>query len=221
MSTVAFNWLEDESARDLRRWALAGAVVVGVHLTVISAFLYTHPSEEIGDSSSIVTIDLAPSEDIIDQPEVAPQPEVEQKPETPPPPEETETMVAPEEKPPEKIEQQKPPPPPPPMPARSKGGTQNPVAPSWETGLMKHLQQYKRYPAGAQERGEEGIALLSFSVDRTGHVLEHRVVQSSGHPDLDAEVSAMIERAQPLPPFPPSMLQPKLNLTVPIRFSLR
>jgi protein TonB len=32
---------------------------------------------------------------------------------------------------------------------------------------------------------------------------------------------SMIERAQPLPPFPTSMPQAKLDLTVPIRFSLQ
>jgi periplasmic protein TonB len=31
----------------------------------------------------------------------------------------------------------------------------------------------------------------------------------------------MVVRAQPLPAFPPSMTQSKLDLTVPIRFSLR
>jgi periplasmic protein TonB len=46
-------------------------------------------------------------------------------------------------------------------------------------------------------------------------------VRSSGHPELDKEVVSMIERAQPLPPFPPSMPQEKLDLTVTIRFSLR
>jgi protein TonB len=63
--------------------------------------------------------------------------------------------------------------------------------------------------------------MLSFSVDRNGRVLAHEIVRSSGHPELDKEVVSMIERAQPLPPFPPSMPQAKLDLTVPIRFSLR
>ena len=31
----------------------------------------------------------------------------------------------------------------------------------------------------------------------------------------------LIARAQPLPPFPASMTQPRIDLTVPIRFSLR
>jgi hypothetical protein len=32
---------------------------------------------------------------------------------------------------------------------------------------------------------------------------------------------AMIQRAEPLPAFPASMTEPQLDLTVPIRFSLR
>jgi hypothetical protein len=32
---------------------------------------------------------------------------------------------------------------------------------------------------------------------------------------------AMIMRAEPLPPFPASMTQERIDLTVPIRFSLR
>jgi periplasmic protein TonB len=65
------------------------------------------------------------------------------------------------------------------------------------------------------------VVLLSFSVDRAGHVLSHQIVRSFGHPELDAEVTSMIERAQPLPAFPTSMTDDKLDLTVPIRFSLR
>jgi len=34
-------------------------------------------------------------------------------------------------------------------------------------------------------------------------------------------VMTMIERAEPLPAFPASMKQPQLDLTIPIRFSLR
>jgi TonB family protein len=62
---------------------------------------------------------------------------------------------------------------------------------------------------------------VEFSVDRNGRVLAHEIVRSSGHPELDKEVISTIERAQPLPAFPPSMPEEKLDLTVPIRFSLR
>jgi len=55
----------------------------------------------------------------------------------------------------------------------------------------------------------------------SNNVLNREVVRSSGHRELDNEVMSMIERAQPLPPFPASMPQVKLDLTVPIRFSLQ
>ena len=92
---------------------------------------------------------------------------------------------------------------------------------SWRDRLIAHLQRNKRYPDGAQSRREQGTAVLSFTIDRDGHVLARHIVRSSGISELDAEVLAMVQRAQPLPPFPPSMPQARMNLTVPIRFSLR
>jgi protein TonB len=77
------------------------------------------------------------------------------------------------------------------------------------------------YPPEAQSRHEQGVVLLGFTLDRNGHVLAHNIARSSGYADLDNEVMAMIVRAQPLPPFPASMTQPRIDLTVPIRFSLR
>jgi len=218
MTALALGWFEDEDPRDLRRWAMAAAIVLAVHLGAIAAYLYVHEPDEIGDESSTVSVELSPLDSDIEQPEIAPVPETQQKPAEQTPPDESPTIVPPpEEKPVEQNQEQKPPTPA--MPARVKGGAPR-VEPSWQTGLVKHLQQYKRYPSGAQERGEEGVVLLSFSVDRSGHVLARKVVKSSGYPELDDEVLSMIQRAEPLPPFPPNMLEPKLDLTVPIRFSL-
>ena len=219
MTALALRWFEDEDPRDLRRWTIAAAVVLAVHLGAIAGYLYVHEPDEIGDESSVVAVELAPIDSDVDQPEIAPVPETQEKQVELPPPDTSETIVAPpEEKPVEKNVEKRPPTPA--MAARTKGGAPR-VEPSWQTGLVKHLQQYKRYPSEAQERGEEGVVLLSFSVDRDGHVLARRVMQSSGYPALDDEVMAMIERAQPLPPFPPTMPEPKLDLIVPIRFSLR
>jgi periplasmic protein TonB len=221
MTALALSWLEDENPRDLRRWAFAAVTVVAIHAAAIGGYVaYTSWTEQVpvGDDWH-VDFDLPPSDSDVDQPEIAPQPEAaEQKPvEQPPPPDTSQISALPEQP----VQEEQKPPAPPPQPARVKGGSQNTVAPTWETNLIKHLQQYKRYPGGAESRGEEGIVTLNFSVDRNGHVLAHQIVRSSGYPELDAEVLSMIERAQPLPPFPPSMQQEKLDLTVPIRFSLR
>jgi periplasmic protein TonB len=222
MTAQTLSWFDDNDPRELRRWAIAAAVVLGVHLGGVGLYAYLHQPEEIGDDTSPITIDLTPSDDTVDQPEIAPVPEsqpktVDQPP--PPPPDTSEAVMEPQEPPPpQPVEETRPPSPA--VPARVKGGAPR-IAPSWQTELVRRLEQYKRYPSDAQSRGVEGIVMLNFSVDRNGRVLAHEIVRSSGHPELDKEVVSMIERAQPLPPFPPSMPQEKLDLTVPIRFSLR
>ncbi len=237
MSVLALSWFEDEDPPDLIRWAVAGALVLGIHAGAIAFYLQWHEPDEIGDDASTVTVELSPIESTPDAVErdVAPAPEtmIESKPlpevrkeEKPPeevkleqPPDETPAIVPePVVKPPEKIEEARPPAPV--TAQKAKGGAPR-IEPSWQSSLVRHLQRYKRYPGDAQARSEQGVVVLSFSVDRTGHVLTHRIAHSSGFADLDAEVMAMIQRAEPLPAFPASMTEPQLDLTVPIRFSLR
>jgi periplasmic protein TonB len=221
MSVLALPYFEDEDPRDLRRWAIAAAIVFAIHASAVGGYLFFHRPDEIGDANAPLAFDLAPSDDTIDQPEIAPVPEEQPKQveEPPPPPEPSQAVVAPpDEPPPQPIEHRKPPTPA--VPARVKGGAPR-VEPAWQTALVRHLQQYKRYPSDAQSRGEEGVVQLSFTVDRSGHVLNRQIVRGSGHRELDNEVMSMIERAQPLPPFPATMPQAKLDLTVPIRFSLQ
>jgi protein TonB len=91
---------------------------------------------------------------------------------------------------------------------------------SWRDLIMARLQQNKRYPSSAESQRQQGVVTLSFTVDRNGRVLARKIAKSSGVTALDDEVMAMIERAQPLPAFPPAMPQSLVNLTVPIRFSL-
>jgi periplasmic protein TonB len=91
---------------------------------------------------------------------------------------------------------------------------------SWRSQLAAHIARYKRYPAEAEARHDTGTVRLSFTMDRNGRVLSRHIQGSSGSAALDQEVLSMIERAQPLPAFPPGMPQPRMTLVVPIRFSL-
>ena len=235
MTAISLGWFEEEQPRDFVRWGTAAAIVLGVHAAAIAFYLVSHQPEEIGDDASAVTIELAPIENTPDAVErdVTPAPEtmIESKPlpkppDNPPPeekveqapPEETPTVIPEQaEQPPEKVEEPKPPAPV--TAQRAKAGAPH-IASSWESSLVRHLQRYKRYPSEALSRSEEGIVLLSFSIDRNGHVLARHIARSSGHPDLDNEVMDMIMRAEPLPAFPTNMPQAQLDLTVPIRFSM-
>jgi len=86
--------------------------------------------------------------------------------------------------------------------------------------LQAWLERHKGYPRRARLRHQEGTALLYFVMDGNGRVLEYRLEKSSGHALLDREVKEMIERAQPLPRIPEHMQQTRLELVVPVRFSL-
>jgi protein TonB len=210
MNAPALAWFEDDDPRDLARWLIAAALVVGIHAVLISGYLFWHqPDEDVGDDSSVVSVELTVPE--IDQQEQA-------KVDAPTPPKETtDDAVLPEEKPPEKVEMTNPAPR---TTVRTDSGAPR-IDPSWQTILIKHIQRFKNYPSGARARNEQGVVLLAFSLDADGHVLERHIVKSSGHPDLDAEVLAMIMRAQPLPAFPPSMTETRLDLTVPFLFNLQ
>jgi periplasmic protein TonB len=79
------------------------------------------------------------------------------------------------------------------------------------------LNNHKRYPETARQRGEEGRAVLRFGVDRSGRVVEYTIVKSSGYPDLDTAIDEMM-RGATLPPFPASMTQTRQEFTVNIHY---
>jgi protein TonB len=93
------------------------------------------------------------------------------------------------------------------------------VSAGYRALLSAWLENHKRYPDTARQRGEEGRAVLRFEVDRSGRVIDYAVAKSSGYPDLDASIEEMM-RSAILPPFPAGMTQPRIEVSVTIRFSL-
>lgn len=92
---------------------------------------------------------------------------------------------------------------------------------NWQAKVVTVLERNKRYPAGAQSRGEQGTVQISFTIDRQGRLLASRVARTSGAPLLDAEAQALLQRAQPFPVPPGDVPGQEIALTVPIRFNFR
>ncbi|MGP1254344.1 MAG: TonB family protein [Kiloniellales bacterium] len=101
------------------------------------------------------------------------------------------------------------------------GGGRPGAAADYMAQLQAWLEKHKEYPRRAQLRRQQGTALLYFVMDRDGQVIEYRLEESSGYELLDREVSAMIERAQPLPKMPDDLREARLELVVPVQFFLR
>jgi periplasmic protein TonB len=75
MSMTALSWHDDRRPRELARWAIAAAVVVGVHAGALMYLLAVHEPDIVG--SNVVTVELAPIDstpDAVDQ-DVTPAPE--------------------------------------------------------------------------------------------------------------------------------------------------
>ena len=106
-----------------------------------------------------------------------------------------------------------------PMPGASSHNSD--AVPNWKSQLVARLERFKRYPSAAESRGEQGVAQLSFSVDRGGGVHHARIVRSSGSSVLDEATLALVERAAPLPPPPSEIAGAQIAVTVPIRYSIR
>jgi protein TonB len=111
------------------------------------------------------------------------------------------------------------------VPAAPMQGRLTPVpsntVPTWKMHILALLERNKRYPEAAQSRRQEGVAQVFFSIDRQGHVINSRLVRSSGASTLDDEALALLRRAEPFPPPPPELPGARVDLTVPIRFNLR
>jgi periplasmic protein TonB len=95
------------------------------------------------------------------------------------------------------------------------------VQPNWRSALIGRLQQAKRYPASSRAREEQGVATITFTIDRQGHVVSVALTRSSGSAALDEEAVALIRRAEPLPALPPEMHGDTITLTAPITFVLQ
>jgi protein TonB len=108
----------------------------------------------------------------------------------------------------------------PPAPMASAAPSSSAV-PGWRGELIGRLQRAKRYPDAARERDEQGVATVTFTMDRNGHVLSASLVHSSGSPALDEEAVAMVHRADPLPPMPAELAGNTVKFTLPVTFSLR
>lgn len=235
----------------LKRWIIAAAFVLGMHVAVAAGLglAWTSSDGSAGGPQDAVLVDMvafeapaaepAPAvpEQIEPVPEPIPEPEPEPVPEPEPEPvpePEPEPLPEPEPMPePEPVE-------PPKEPevvrdqssARQLAAAQQPSrhveavgsqgsVVTWQGLLARHLERHKRYPRDARIRHEEGTVAVRFRMTRNGDVQDCALVRSSGHGSLDRAACELVLRAQPLPPPPPAIPGTTLEMTVPVEYSLR
>lgn len=92
---------------------------------------------------------------------------------------------------------------------------------TWKRQFLDHLDRHKRYPQEALARGQRGVVQVQFTIDRSGHIRDLHLTESSGSKSLDEEAIAVFRRASPLPAPPASMPDQQLSFVLPIRFNVK
>lgn len=90
---------------------------------------------------------------------------------------------------------------------------------TWQKELAAHFNKYKRYPADRFMRRAEVV--VSFVLDRVGHVVSTRVVKGSGDQSFDEAALSMLRRSDPVPPPPPLVADEGLTFTLPVIFHVK
>jgi protein TonB len=222
--------LATQDAGELRRWAISGAIVILLHAGATMALINWPEQDEVAEPALALVIDLAPvasaprapQTDLSPgptQPEESPPEPVKPVDELPPPKVESAlnpavTLAPPKPEPEQKTVVQ-PPAQTATAPSPSDSVAARAAASKWGAEINAHLDRFKRY------KGDKGVALLAFSIDRQGHLVESHVVKSSGSALLDEESLALVRRADPFPQPPPQVPGARIDFTVPIRFNIR
>jgi TonB family protein len=104
-------------------------------------------------------------------------------------------------------------------PAIGSGETARRVRATWQKELVAHLDKHKRYPAERSQKSAE--IMVSFALDRMGHVLSVSIVKGSGDAAFDEAALAMVKRSDPVPQPPPRVADEGLSFTLPVIFRVK
>lgn len=101
-------------------------------------------------------------------------------------------------------------------PAQGTGDSAERAKAAWQKELVAHISRHKRYPGRLTTRNEEIV--LSFTLDRLGHVVAVEIAKSSGDPAFDEAALAMLRRSDPVPQPPARVADEGLTFSLPVIF---
>jgi periplasmic protein TonB len=85
---------------------------------------------------------------------------------------------------------------------------------TWKSSVNAHLIRHK----GGNPNGAAGTVVVAFTINRSGSVVNSRLVRSSGDPVLDAKAVSTPRSASPVPAPPPDVAGSTIELSLPIRY---
>jgi len=89
---------------------------------------------------------------------------------------------------------------------------------NWKVNTVTKIKSFIKYPASAKKSCQSGIAIVRFTVDGKGRVLQAGLYQSSGFAVLDAEALRAVRHAAPFLALPPDFSQKPAEFNLPVSF---
>lgn len=99
-------------------------------------------------------------------------------------------------------------------------GSQNTLT-QYHSQLSSWLKKHKRYPRRAKKRKQEGTVKIRFTINRSGKLIDYKIIESSGHPLLDKAAENMLKKSAPMPQLPNTFTGQLLSLEIPVAFSIK
>jgi len=105
----------------------------------------------------------------------------------------------------------------------NKNSTKGKVSPLfyYQQLIKEKIEENKRYPLLARNKGIEGEVWIKFEILKDGKVKNINVVKSSHHQILDKAARESIKKANPFPPFPEGLKESSLIINICLRFELK
>ena len=104
--------------------------------------------------------------------------------------------------------------------ARIETGGSSAVHDSYQQEVLEQIARFKRYPRAARRDGVAGTVVVRFVILSNGSLTSHQLTGSSGDSRLDQAALEMLEKASPFPPIPRSLGTARLELSLPVEFTL-
>ena len=103
---------------------------------------------------------------------------------------------------------------------RLQGDRTNKIYQSYYGVVRSMLDSNKKYPLLSLQRRQEGTPIVEFTILQNGDVINIDII-SSGFRLLDREAQKIVLKSAPFPPIPKSLGKNRIDLRVPINFSLQ
>ena len=103
---------------------------------------------------------------------------------------------------------------------RLQGDRTNKIYQSYYGVVRSMLDSNKKYPLLSLQRRQEGTPIVEFTILQNGDVINVDIT-SSGFRLLDREARKIVLKSAPFPPIPKSLGKNRIDLRVPINFSLQ